>query len=130
MASLSDLNEMTEFVERIASRTAELTVAKLSETVRGEIAEVREIAVRAYDRIYGDNGDGLIQQVQTARRDRESCRADCDTALAAVRKLALDASAAPQRTVQRWKWMLAGAGGLGGGIYATLEVLYRLHLMR
>ena len=136
MTQFTDVNEMAAFVERIAARSAELTVARLSEVLRAEIGEIRELANRVHQTVYGDNGQGVLGQIARIKGNCELRRQECESALGAVRSLAVRSSgqavreaSGAGRTLERWRWMLAGAMGLLAGIVGTIEALYRLRLL-
>lgn len=125
MTQLSDVNEMTEFVERVATRTAELTTAKVAEALRAEIGRIRDLTNRVTQTVYGDNGHGVLGQIERIQRNCEIRKQECQTAMNLVRAQA----ARPAATLKRWQWMALGFGVAMAGVASFVNVLYRLQII-
>lgn len=115
--------EDLQLVREVAELAAENAARKLSEPIWKELRLMGNRLTSIEQSLRGDNGSGLLAQVNDIRKNCTARKLDCETSFNALRMLA----SGPQNTVKKWYWMMLGASGALTALGGFLLFLAHMH---
>jgi hypothetical protein len=120
------MSERTELLKDLIEASAEAAAQRVARELSSQISKAYERLGIIEQRVGIGTNNGLVGEFRQFKIERDVKYADCETKFHAVRHLA----ASQGEPVKRWKWMLAGAGGLVVGAGTIVELLKAMHLLK